>query len=298
MATPAQIQANRANAAASTGPKTEAGRAAVSQNALRSGLFSTRNCVASEDADAYDTLRAGLWDYFTPQNPAEEMFTAEIVRCSWRLRRCAQTEEGLLDLTDPAEIASTQASVDRARTQASGVLHRAMEQLRKLQTERWLRSELVPAEFDSSKLGIASGKEVFTVSLTEARRQFVDLSVANARGLRETRRAATEAMAFPMDLLDKYLGNPKPPSAKQSQSAADAPPRNAPCPCGSGLKSKRCCNRVRPAAGHNPGVVPDNPKKHGGPVTHSTASVGLQPELSPDWPPELAGSATAMSSTG
>jgi hypothetical protein len=245
MATSAQMQANRVNAAASTGPKTEAGRAAVSQNALRTGLFSTRNCVAPEDADAYETLRAGLWDYFTPRNPAEEMFTAEIVRCSWRLQRCAQTEETILKLTDPAEIAATQASVDRARTQASGVLHRAMEQLRKLQTERWLRSELLPAEFDPSELGIAAGKQVFTAMLTDARRQFVKLNLAKARSEEETERAIEEAIALPEGVLNLYLDDPNWASAKQTQSSP-GPSRNSRCSCGSGLKYKRCCGRASP----------------------------------------------------
>ena len=45
MATEAQIDANRENAKASTGPRTEEGKAKSARNNYRFGLFATNNCV-------------------------------------------------------------------------------------------------------------------------------------------------------------------------------------------------------------------------------------------------------------
>jgi hypothetical protein len=53
MASAAQIEANRLNAARSCGPKTPAGRARTSRNHLKFGLFSTHNCVRPEETQEY-----------------------------------------------------------------------------------------------------------------------------------------------------------------------------------------------------------------------------------------------------
>jgi len=211
MSSQAQVLANRANSAFATGPRTSAGKEIVSQNALRTGLFSSRNCVAPQDAEAYEALRASLWEHFAPQNPAEELFTAEIVRASWRLQRCAHTEEALLDLTDPREIAANQISVDRARTQASGVLHRAMEQLRKLQTERWTRNAALPEGYDTSELGIGASKQVISALAADQKRK---LDSAKVDAIQKANKLFVE-MAVLEDTLTRNS-----PSAKQNQSAA------------------------------------------------------------------------------
>jgi hypothetical protein len=224
MASAAQILANRENAAASSGPKTDAGKTKVSQNALRSGLFSTRNCVAPEDAETYEALRAGLWETFAPQNAAEEVFTAEIVRCSWRLQRCAATEESLLSLTDSKEIAATQASVDRARTQASGVLNRSIEQLRKLQTERWARRETLPKEFDASTVGIAACKQVIAAVSSDTHRL---LASKRLNDIEIKERTLAEMFALPEGFT---LPGWKTPGAKQTQSAPVPPATPAAVP--------------------------------------------------------------------
>jgi hypothetical protein len=49
--TEAQIKANRQNAQKSTGPKTEEGKAAVSQNAVKHGMFSDSLIAGENEAD-------------------------------------------------------------------------------------------------------------------------------------------------------------------------------------------------------------------------------------------------------
>jgi hypothetical protein len=101
MASEAQLAANRRNARKSTGPRTEAGRAVVSGNALRHGLTAEHLVLfdeAPEDLARFrDELRAAL----DPADGVEEELVERIVVCSWRLRRAARIDAGLLN--DAAE---------------------------------------------------------------------------------------------------------------------------------------------------------------------------------------------------
>jgi hypothetical protein len=140
MTTPAQFTANRENAQYSTGPATAEGRARSSRNAVRFGLFSTKNCVRPEETGEYEALSIALWNDMHPQGPIQEMFAAEVVRSAWRLRRCVEVEAGLAEKTtgDPMldeDLLRIQISVDRARTQAHGVMRRSLADLHRLQAE-------------------------------------------------------------------------------------------------------------------------------------------------------------------
>ncbi len=71
MATLKQITANRANAKRSTGPKTEEGKAASSQNALRHGILAQTICLEAEDKPRFEALVATFTAEFKPRNQAE-----------------------------------------------------------------------------------------------------------------------------------------------------------------------------------------------------------------------------------
>ena len=60
MATEKQIQANRNNAKKSTGPRTEQGKAASSQNALKHGLLARDAVLPGEDPADYEAQIAAL----------------------------------------------------------------------------------------------------------------------------------------------------------------------------------------------------------------------------------------------
>jgi hypothetical protein len=120
------------NARASTGPRTVEGKARTSRNAVSSGLFSTRDFVRPEEAADYAELRDTLWDELHPSTLLETTQTAEIVSATWRLHRCAALETALDSAPDPVE---AQKSIDRARTQAHGILLRATAELRRLRKD-------------------------------------------------------------------------------------------------------------------------------------------------------------------
>ena len=62
MTTNKQTEANRNNAALSTGPITPVGKRAISLNALRHGLLSAAPVLPDEDEGDYAELLRGLYD--------------------------------------------------------------------------------------------------------------------------------------------------------------------------------------------------------------------------------------------
>jgi len=136
MATTAQILANRQNAERSLGPVTPEGKARVSQNATRYGLFSVANFVRPEEQDIFNEFESGYLAELAPDSPLEQTLAREIIHAAWRLRRCANLEVAPPeDLTDE-ELDRLQTSIDRARSAAQRTFHRSLKELRRLQAER------------------------------------------------------------------------------------------------------------------------------------------------------------------
>jgi SEC-C motif len=287
MATAAQLAANRANAKSSTGPRTSKGKEASSANATKFGLFTNANYVQPSEQGEYDQLTAGLWDELRPVGHIEDMLAAEVVRCAWRLRRCANSEGYMVGLRQEQQFrtyqldeekrrrqpadpvfhdysASVQAAIDRARSQAQSCLRRAMSDLADRQTERFLREEMLPSGLSSgdgsATLGLACVRQYLAGVDTQADRQ---RHTANAEGKqalnqlmqqfqRDDAMIAASLQTFRQASLNPDA-DPRPEeveSTKRTQSAPPPLPRNAPCPCNSGLKHKRCCGRSAPAVLH------------------------------------------------
>src|SRR6266404_1403370 len=87
-----QIDANRRNSLKSTGPRTAAGKAAVSTNALKHGIFAESPTIVGENSDAFAALKAAFLHQFQPANPDEEILVANITRNAWLLERFSNVE--------------------------------------------------------------------------------------------------------------------------------------------------------------------------------------------------------------
>lgn len=87
MATEAQVRANRLNAQKSTGPRTAAGKAVVSQNAVTHGLLARKTVISGEDPGQFETYRAQLLAELHPRGVLETVLAERIVGLAWRLRR-------------------------------------------------------------------------------------------------------------------------------------------------------------------------------------------------------------------
>ncbi len=87
MATKAQTSANRVNSQKSTGPQTPEGKAVVSQNAVKHGLFADETVINGEDQAAFDLRREAMLGEMWPVGVMESMLAERIVSLSWRLQR-------------------------------------------------------------------------------------------------------------------------------------------------------------------------------------------------------------------
>lgn len=79
----------------STGPRTPAGKARVSRNALKHGLAGKDLVFPSENPRHYDAFRAGLIESLDPRGDLEALLADRIVADAWRLRRIPILEAAL-----------------------------------------------------------------------------------------------------------------------------------------------------------------------------------------------------------
>jgi hypothetical protein len=104
MSSPARLAANRRNAQKSTGTTTTEGKAATAQNALRHGLTARQIVCREEREDDFAEFRAALWGALAPADAVEEQMAERIVLISWRLRRTARAERGIINDNPAAKL--------------------------------------------------------------------------------------------------------------------------------------------------------------------------------------------------
>ena len=97
MTTPAQLAANRRNAAKSTGPKTAEGKASAARNALKHGLCARDVVCAEERSREYQEFVAALCADLAPVGEVEEQLVDRIATCTWRLQRMVLAEASMFD---------------------------------------------------------------------------------------------------------------------------------------------------------------------------------------------------------
>ena len=236
MSSAAQFAANQANARLSTGPATEAGKAASSRNNLRHGFRSQTVLLPGDDPAEYEALLTELTLYFAPQELMETRYVREMADADWRLRRLRQHLESAI-ARQMAKLASAQPDASTLELQSL-----AIETLSDTGTSygTWLRYE--------TKLG----------------RQY-DRAFKDWTAYQQLRRKAADKdanLAMKKVLFASAPDSPPEPLAsnvQKSQAAQNAAPqpapqsasnvqiaRNADCPCGSRQKYKRCCGTGAP----------------------------------------------------
>lgn len=92
-----QTEANRMNAMRSTDPKTAAGKAIVSRNALRHGLRACQVLLDSESREEFDEFYELLMDHLAPANLLESLLADRIAADFWRIRRTGQIESQMFN---------------------------------------------------------------------------------------------------------------------------------------------------------------------------------------------------------
>jgi len=121
--TDAQLAANRANAAKSTGPRTGEGRRRSSLNAIRHGLTGQTVVLPNEDMEAYLRHSKEIVDSLRPETPVERQLAQRWADQQWRLNRVPSITEAMLALDaeeEPGEGEGEPASADLDRALREG----------------------------------------------------------------------------------------------------------------------------------------------------------------------------------
>jgi len=179
----AKAAANRANAQASTGPRSAQGKARVRRNAYKHGLYADTVVDAGEDQAAFTQLHVDYLDRYAPRGTAETALVAQLASIMWRLLRVPGAELAVYagheqDFApggdDEAEVAvdlpelwarahgaggidSAIARINRHEAHLQRMAQRTLDMLNALQGPRAGAAEprsLTPEEFDAAEAGV------------------------------------------------------------------------------------------------------------------------------------------------
>lgn len=160
--TAAQIEANRANALLSTGPRTTTGKQISSQNACRHNLTGGSALAPGEDPGEYNQhLAAVMAEHGDPRDVTARFVVRQIADAMWRLDRCQRMENELMELSDNPF--ASQDDVVLRRLERLERYRQSIERTYSRFCRRWteLRTELQNEAKQSAKAQASSNKDYF-----------------------------------------------------------------------------------------------------------------------------------------
>jgi uncharacterized protein YchJ len=214
MASAAQIDANRLNAQSSTGPTTDAGKASASRNSTRHGLASGVLFLEGEDPALFSRLVHELIADLRPAGLTQEVLVLKMAEALWLSDRAAGLLTRALELNTREDNAKQVALMLRYKTASDRGFQQALSQFLKLKKER-----------PQSDNGFVSQNAAAVPQAQPQPEPNPDLDPA-------------PAPPHPVGFVSK---NPIPLSNSNPTRTHPKVGRNETCPCGSGLKFKRCC---------------------------------------------------------
>jgi hypothetical protein len=210
MSSAAQVNANRANSQFSSGPKTEAGKAVSSHNAVKSALTGQTILLPTDDVAPYQTLVQSLIDLHKPVSYEEQILVQSLADTEWRLRRIPTLESGIYGL-GRRELADLHPECQDPQLRAALI-----------ETEIFLKyqRELSNLSLQETRLLRMRQKDLARLRQIQAERQEDEKAAAK----RQTTKAASAGIGF-------GFSNQKPPAApalelvhSQPKTAAEADP--------------------------------------------------------------------------
>jgi hypothetical protein len=110
-----QIQANRANARRSTGPKSPGGKERSKMNAVKHGLTAAqRVLIEGEDPDEFEALCADLIAKYRPSTALRHELVIQLAVAIWRFRRVGGLEATFMRACQEETAAEVEGSFDDA----------------------------------------------------------------------------------------------------------------------------------------------------------------------------------------
>ena len=181
MSSTPQLTANQANAQHSTGPRTDEGKARVSQNALRHGLTARHLVIRDDEREEYADLLNSLSSELDPQGAVETVAFHELLHAAWSLHRFrrieAEASRGTVeDFTDPATTAVLD-RLSRYQARAQRAWQKALHELRILHTNRALRALKLDQQEAAEVPAIASINDLTKQTHSEVTAEALDLAI-------------------------------------------------------------------------------------------------------------------------
>ena len=181
MASTTQLTANQANAQHSTGPRTDQGKARVSQNALRHGLTARHLVIRDDEREEYADLLNSLSSELDPQGAVETIAFHELLHAAWSLHRFrrieAEASRGTVeDFTDPATTTVLD-RLTRYQSRAQRAWQKALHELRVLQTNRALRALKLDQQEAAEVPAIASINDLTKQTHSEVTAEALGLAI-------------------------------------------------------------------------------------------------------------------------
>jgi len=122
-----------------TGPRTAAGKAASSMNAMSHGLTSAKVIIAGESLAEFHDLLFSLLDEHQPATPTEAMLVNEMTQARWRLDRVRRRQDQAFE-AETLDQKLLALLLRYAATYERGFF-KYLETLKKLQRERLAQSK-------------------------------------------------------------------------------------------------------------------------------------------------------------
>jgi hypothetical protein len=135
MSTANQIAANQANAQLSTGPKTETGKAASSQNSWKHGLFGVFRVLNTESQLAYQDLLQSLQSEYNPATPTEAILVERMAQHHWLRNRALHYQNHYLESGDESNVSQVSLFM-RYETMHERAFHKCLADILKLRAEK------------------------------------------------------------------------------------------------------------------------------------------------------------------
>jgi len=132
----------------STGPRTEAGKAASSKNALRHGLASGTLLIPGENPEELAALEQQLTDEYKPASATETLLVANMVKHQWLMDRAIRLQGEALAGAKPGELPASFPVLLRYQTSNERAFYKALNTLLALRKD----SRIYKARFVSKEL--------------------------------------------------------------------------------------------------------------------------------------------------
>jgi uncharacterized protein YecA (UPF0149 family) len=255
VASPARLAANRANGLKSTGPTSEEGKSKSRRNASRHHLTGQVMTMTDEDRSAYERFLKTFKADFNLNTALEATLCEQVAHGFWRLSRANALEENYFAIQadwKESDIKVEHPEISNAFLQALNFFaqpekfslltlyeqrihrktHKDLKTLMDLQAKHELAKPLTAAAEPVAEAATAAGSAASVENGFVCSNAFQGPQVSHVQAKHKA--AESEATAESTASAENgfvYSNDTKTPQVG----------RNSKCPCGSGLKFKRCC---------------------------------------------------------